>query len=585
MSAPGSQVTPVIDLVSPNTHTVPRVAVHTRRYTPQKKFDQLCGLILDKAAQLDKQLSSVNSKPSLTLKYKKELLDLYAKCDAEARTLGIPVFRVNAPPPSSNHSPIPVVENHDPTHEDNRAHDEESLFAEANAVLRDTSTADAVLAALLPPTHNNSIFNDHNYIFRGFTADDLRAPHNTDISSDDEDNTSYLDIHNASTIEDDSDNNNIIMAQHFPTVDEWRDLANAQTEALTQGLTNLSAITIKKEIPEFSGNLEDGLTIEEWLKKADRVATTAGWTDVQKNRFYQERLTQSAATFNDTLPQATRDDYVLWRPAIITGLQDTTLQSIRKVQLKHIKQKPGERIRDFKQRIDDMYKIGFGETVANSQNAQVANLRDDVKREVFLDGLRSEIFAIIWARLPVGANFQQTVTSAEECEQLLEIRRTTEAKITGQVSTKSIDNNAEFDEVKALVKQMANLQLSQTGQVGTIAYVEKSNRNEKNVKFQDRDRSQSPGPGSYSKPHDQIYYRRDRSYSQRNHYQQRQNSPYRQNYQSNYRNPSYSNYNNQQSSRPQNRNCFYCNKPGHIKRACRKLQDDKVRQRNQRNRN
>jgi hypothetical protein len=261
------------------------------------------------------------------------------------------------------------------------------------------------------------------------------------------------------------------------------------------------------------------------------------------------------------------------------------LQSIRKVQLKHIKQKPGERIRDFKQRIDDMYKIGFGETVANSQNAQVASLRNDVKREVFLDGLRSEIFAIIWARLPVGANFQQTVTSAEECEQLLEIRRTTEAKITGQVSTKSIDNKAEFDEVKALVKQMANLQLSQTGQVGTIAYVEKSNRNEKNVKFQDRDRSQSPGPGSYSKPHDQIYYRRDRSYSPRNHYQQRQNSPYRQNYQSNYRNPSYSNYNNQQSSRPQNRNCFYCNKPGHIKRACRKLQDDKVRQRNQRNRN
>jgi hypothetical protein len=181
-----------------------------------------------------------------------------------------------------------------------------------------------------------------------------------------------------------------------------------------------------------------------------------------------------------------------------------------------MKQKPGERIRDFKQRIDDMYKIRFGETVANSQNAQVGSLRNDVKREVFLDGLRSKIFAIIWARLPVGATFQQTVTSAEECEQLLEIRRTTEAKVSGQVSTKSIDNNAEFDEIKALVKQMANLQLSQTGPVGTIAYVEKSNRNEKNVKFQDRDRSQSPGPGSYSKHHDQIYFRRDRSYSPRN---------------------------------------------------------------------
>ena len=75
MSAPGSQVTPVIDLVSPNTHTVPRLAVHTRRHTPQEKFDQ----------------------PSLTFKYQKELLDLYGKCAAEARTLGIPVLRVNHP--------------------------------------------------------------------------------------------------------------------------------------------------------------------------------------------------------------------------------------------------------------------------------------------------------------------------------------------------------------------------------------------------------------------------------------------------------------------------------------------------------
>ena len=80
------------------------------------------------------------------------------------------------------------------------------------------------------------------YICYGFTADDLRAPHNTDRSSDNEDNTSYLDIHDTSNV------------NNFATVDEWRDLANAQTSAITQGLTNLSAIKIKKEIPEFSGN-------------------------------------------------------------------------------------------------------------------------------------------------------------------------------------------------------------------------------------------------------------------------------------------------------------------------------------------
>ena len=83
-----------------------------------------------------------------------------------------------------------------------------------------------------------------------------------------------------------------------------------------------------------------------------------------------------------------------------------------------------------------------------------------------------------------------------------------------------------------------------------MASLEKSSCHETIVRFQDGDSSQRPGPYSKSTP----FY-------------------------------SHSNYNNQQSSRPRDRNCHYCNKPGHIKRACRKLQDDKVRQRNQRNRN
>ena len=30
------------------------------------------------------------------------------------------------------------------------------------------------------------------------------------------------------------------------------------------------------------------------------------------------------------------------------------------------------------------------------------------------------------------------------------------------------------------------------------------------------------------------------------------------------------------SNRPRDRNCYYCNKPGHTKGECRQLQDDKV---------
>jgi len=67
-----------------------------------------------------------------------------------------------------------------------------------------------------------------------------------------------------------------------PTMQDWQNFADANAQAIADGMNNLNAVTIKREIPEFSGEFEDGVTIDEWLRTANRVAKTAQWTNAQK---------------------------------------------------------------------------------------------------------------------------------------------------------------------------------------------------------------------------------------------------------------------------------------------------------------
>jgi hypothetical protein len=45
-------------------------------------------------------------------------------------------------------------------------------------------------------------------------------------------------------------------------------------------MLNLAAVNYRKDIPEFSGDLDDNTTFEEWLKKANRVGTRKGTRDI-----------------------------------------------------------------------------------------------------------------------------------------------------------------------------------------------------------------------------------------------------------------------------------------------------------------
>ncbi|EFX61996.1 hypothetical protein DAPPUDRAFT_120662, partial [Daphnia pulex] len=206
------------------------------------------------------------------------------------------------------------------------------------------------------------------------------------------------------------------MALTQAAIDQLRDAANDNTDALVLGMRNLAAQRKIENIPVFSGESNCPLVIEEWFKIAERTARLAGWNEQQKILFFQKKLIKSAANFNDSLTAAQRVDYDAWKALLINGLHDNTTKAIKKGELKDLKQEPGERVRDFQTRIDDMYRIAYGAGPANSNDANVVLVRDDMKKEILLAGLRREIATLVWNRVQADATYANTAQTAIECE-------------------------------------------------------------------------------------------------------------------------------------------------------------------------
>ena len=425
-------------------------------------------------------------------------------------------------------------------------------------VVSTTSSAHTVVLNIPKPS-TSSTGNPTNSKTVGDTTDvDTDSDsdiHNAPTIAKDSDSDSNPSFHNVQSDDDsdtDSTDSNVNnMANNLANFGDWADFAAANTQALIEGMNNLNAVALKKEIPEFTGELDEGITIDDWFKVADRVATTAGWTDLQKLRYFQDRLTHSAANFNETIGANIRaTDYNAWRQLIIDGFQDARLRTSRKEQLKLLKQKQFERSRDFKKRIDDMYRMAYGNIVANSQDPQVIILRDEIKKDVFLNGVRSELASIIWGRLTPNATYEDTVTTAIQCEELLEVRRTTEAK--NFVNKPSFENTTmeekikNMQELQSLIEQMRNLRISNNA--GPVANIRnEARRDNYRVHFEDagyRSRSPSPGYNNFRKP------------------------SYRPSYQNTRQRIEPSGRNNRPA--PDTRTCYFCKHRGHIKRNCRK---------------
>ncbi len=116
-------------------------------------------------------------------------------------------------------------------------------------------------------------------------------------------------------------------------------------------------------------------------------------------------------------------------------------------------------MRDFQKRIDDMYKLAYGEGPATSNDANVILVRNDTKKEVLLQGLRKEIATIVWNRLDANATYANAVQTAIDSEKVIEVKKLAQSKdINSAVSaiTKESEKTAEkIKELEELVKKLS----------------------------------------------------------------------------------------------------------------------------------
>ena len=103
--------------------------------------------------------------------------------------------------------------------------------------------------------------------------------------------------------DDDDDNDDDGMALTNAAVTDWQESVDRKAEILENGLVFINSQNVKKEIPVFAGEIEGIKAIEEWFKLSERMAIHAAWTDEQKLRFFQERMSNLPQTLTTLYQQ------------------------------------------------------------------------------------------------------------------------------------------------------------------------------------------------------------------------------------------------------------------------------------------
>ncbi|EFX77928.1 hypothetical protein DAPPUDRAFT_105537 [Daphnia pulex] len=378
----------------------------------------------------------------------------------------------------------------------------------------------------------------------------------------------------ARNIFDDSDDDDE-MALTDVAINAWQAAVERQAEILETGLVFINAQSVKKEIPTFTGEIEGKMAIEEWFKLAERMATHAAWTDEQKLHFFQERMSKSAANFNDSLPNADRVTYAVWKQAILNGLADNTTKARKKEQLKTLKQEEKERVRDFKTRIDDTYRIAYGVNAATSNHADVVALRDETKKDVLLNGLKTQIADLVWNRPEINdATYVETVELAEECEKVVEIKKIAKNKdLSSAVTVMSEEaekTKEEINNLKGLIQKLMTTPIAQPAvqlEEKTINALNRLAISNTDGKWPSQNRERRTVRFASESPN------RSRSQTPENRRRYNTPTPYRGDHEG-------SNWGDQKQY--ESRRCYVCDKKGHLARQCWRAKQSPFAQQNAR---
>lgn len=176
----------------------------------------------------------------------------------------------------------------------------------------------------------------------------------------------------------------------------------------------------KTDIPLFDGIVSKEKLIEDWLREGQRVARTAGWSPEMKLRMFSDRLTKMALRFHEELikrkPNLT---FAEWKKEMKAGFKNDAEIERRKKELSNFKQTPSHRVRDFISLIDEQYIRAYGKKLAESNDPDVVQLRENTKKDIVYKGLLPPIAEELWHRTSASTTYEELIKLAKEVEEIL----------------------------------------------------------------------------------------------------------------------------------------------------------------------
>lgn len=277
-------------------------------------------------------------------------------------------------------------------------------------------------------------------------------------------------------IADTSEESNLRMAAHF---------------------SNLLGHTAKNSIPAFTGTKAE--SISQWFSDAKRVAISSGWNHDQRKRFFIDRLSGVAQTFNDSLDRNLT--FKQWKASMLERFKDPSESVKFKAQLELLRQSPGMRVRDFAEKITSLYRLAYGPFPTTHSTQTGLDVHDQLKINVFLRGINQAYCAELWSRKKDSDPFEEIVKLAVAIETAHDSRKAFEhgdpLTIAGH-RTQQLENKVDL-----MIQKIDDLTINSVDN-NKEKFVNPGLRSrdpsqERRVKFEPRqrdDRSRSPQPQS-----------------------------------------------------------------------------------------
>ncbi|EFX65884.1 hypothetical protein DAPPUDRAFT_116883 [Daphnia pulex] len=237
----------------------------------------------------------------------------------------------------------------------------------------------------------------------------------------------------------------------------------------------------RKSIPVFKGKRGEQL-INNWLKDAERVAQSAGWTPRDKIKYFSDRLRGDAADWHsDYMDRATnRDDYDAWEKALINRfLTESEVENLRK-QLNELRQGPEQSTQTFVSRLNHLYDIIHGkeividEAIAPPEAIELARslrkIRGEAKQKILLKGILPAIKKVVWTRIGVDSSYEDVCEITYAAETIVNRMEQNEDKslqatiagISAHEDEQDVELFRQKTKLSKLEKQMAVLKINPT---------------------------------------------------------------------------------------------------------------------------